>query len=72
MLRATNTGMTAIIDAHGQIVSQLPAFTTGVLQGKVQAYSGMTPYGRFGNGPALALIFLAGLLGLAGTRQRTA
>ena len=62
MLRATNTGMTAIIDVRGQVVSQLPAFSTGVLQGEVQAYQGLTPFGRWGNGPALALILLAGLL----------
>ena len=68
MLRATNTGMTAIIDPQGQINAILPAFTTGVLRGEVRAYTGATPYVRFGNSLALALIAQAFLLAL---RRRT-
>ena len=56
MLRATNTGMTAIIDQRGIVQAALPPFETGVLNGRVSAYSGQTPFGRFGN-----LLFL-GLL----------
>jgi apolipoprotein N-acyltransferase len=36
MLRATNTGATAVIDHRGQVVSQLPPFKEGVLAAKVQ------------------------------------
>ena len=57
MLRATNTGMTAIVDARGDVSAVLPPFTTGVLTGEVRAYTGITPYARFGNWPALLLIF---------------
>jgi hypothetical protein len=32
MLRATNTGATAIIDHRGQVVADLPPFTRGVLE----------------------------------------
>jgi len=49
MLRATNTGMTAIIQASGELQAVLPPFTTGVLKGQVSAYQGMTPYGRWGD-----------------------
>jgi apolipoprotein N-acyltransferase len=60
MLRATNTGMTAIIDPRGRVVARLPQFTEGVLEGDVQGYSGATPYVRAGNYPivlaCLALI----------------
>jgi apolipoprotein N-acyltransferase len=70
MLRATNTGMTAIIAADGTVQAALPPFTTGVLKGEVQAHAGMTPYARFGNWPALGLLAGLGLLALAGTRRR--
>ncbi len=70
MLRATNTGMTAIIDARGEVSAALPAFQTGVLRGAVRAYTGMTPYARFGNWPALALIALFVLLALTADGRR--
>ena len=55
MLRATNTGVTAIVDHRAQVVEQLPPFLAGVLEGEVQARQGLTPYawwvGRFGLWP---------------------
>ena len=68
MLRATNTGMTAIIDVQGHVSAALPAFQTGVLRGEIRAYEGITPYVRFGNWLALAMILGTGLLGLSGKR----
>ncbi|OGA53539.1 MAG: apolipoprotein N-acyltransferase, partial [Betaproteobacteria bacterium RIFCSPLOWO2_12_FULL_63_13] len=47
MLRATNTGVTAIIDAKGRMLASLPPFTTGSLSGKIQGYAGSTPYVRW-------------------------
>ncbi|WP_150554854.1 apolipoprotein N-acyltransferase [Pandoraea nosoerga] len=70
MLRATNTGASAIIDAHGRVQGRLPTMTTGALTGSVQPYSGLTPYVRFGNGPALGLAIVALGLGLAMTRRK--
>lgn len=71
MLRATNTGMTAIIDARGELVAALPAFETGVLQGEVRAHQGRTPYSIWGNygflGLLLAAILLAQLRRAAGS-----
>jgi apolipoprotein N-acyltransferase len=58
MLSATNTGMTAIIDADGAIQSTLPPFTRAALTGEVRAYAGSTPYARWGNWPAIAAAFL--------------
>jgi apolipoprotein N-acyltransferase len=63
MLRATNTGMTAVIGPNGNVLEQAPTFQPTVLTREVQAYAGATPYVRFGNGPAIALA-LAGV-GLA-------
>jgi len=66
MLRATNTGMTAIIDHTGRVTARLEPFHTDTLNGQVQGRSGATPYARWGNGPTLALLALA----LAGTLIR--
>ncbi|TSA15089.1 MAG: apolipoprotein N-acyltransferase [Betaproteobacteria bacterium] len=57
MLRATNTGMTAIIDHQGRVTGVLPAFTEGTLNGSAQGRSGATPYVRWGNAPLLLLAF---------------
>jgi apolipoprotein N-acyltransferase len=61
MLRSTNTGVTAIIDAKGHMLASLPLFTAGSLSGKIQGYAGSTPYVRWGNVPILALWGLLGL-----------
>lgn len=55
MLRATNTGMTAVIDEHGRLLSSLPEFTEKSLDAVVQGYSGTTPYVRWGNHAFLIL-----------------
>lgn len=67
MLRATNTGVTAIVNRHGEIERQAPTFTTTILEGQAQAFKGSTPYVRFGNLPAL---LLAALLLIAAWRLR--
>jgi apolipoprotein N-acyltransferase len=64
MLRATNTGATAIIDARGVVTGALPFRAAGALDGLVQGRSGTTPYIRLGNWPALlacAVFFAAAL-----------
>ncbi len=67
MLRATNTGMTAVINAQAQVVRQLRPLTLGVLDTTVQGTTGLTPYTRTGNTPILVL--LAALLGLLAWRR---
>ena len=49
MLRATNTGATAVIAANGDVVARLPVFTTGSIDATVQGMSGRTPYITSGN-----------------------
>lgn len=56
MLRATNTGMTGIIDERGNVVSVAPQFETAVVSGRVQGRTGATPYVRWGNLAILGLI----------------
>jgi apolipoprotein N-acyltransferase len=44
MLRATNTGATAVIDHRGLVTAQLPTHTRGVLQASTQGREGLTPF----------------------------
>jgi apolipoprotein N-acyltransferase len=44
MLRATNTGATAIIDHEGRVTASMAPFTRGVLDGVVQGRLGITPF----------------------------
>ena len=67
LLRATNTGATAIIDPHGQVVSQLPFNQIATLRGQVSGFGGHTPYVKHGNIPALALALI--LLAAAAAAQ---
>jgi apolipoprotein N-acyltransferase len=58
-LRATNTGITAIIDHRGEVQTALDQFVQGELSGLVQPYTGQTPYVIWGNWPILlASLFL--------------
>ncbi len=58
MLRATNTGLTAIVDEKGRISAQAPVFQQAVLSGQVQGRTGSTPYVRWGNNAFLLLVIL--------------
>ncbi|HUL90916.1 MAG TPA: apolipoprotein N-acyltransferase [Burkholderiales bacterium] len=69
MLRATNTGMTAIIGPRGEVVARLPQFTEGVLAGEAQGYTGASPYVRWGNVPVV-VISIALVAALAFQRRR--
>jgi apolipoprotein N-acyltransferase len=58
-LRATNTGITAIIDHRGEVQAALDQFVQGELSSSVQPYAGQTPYVIWGNWPILlASLFL--------------
>ncbi|MFQ5935297.1 MAG: apolipoprotein N-acyltransferase [Acidiferrobacterales bacterium] len=49
MLRAANTGLSAVIDANGKLVALSPQFQPFVLKHEVQPMQGATPYVRVGN-----------------------
>ncbi len=61
VLRATNTGATAMIDPHGKVLAHAPHFTETTLNVMAQGYSGSTPYVRFGNWLFLGICYI-GLL----------
>lgn len=47
MLRATNTGATAVIDHRGTVTAALPAHTQDVLLAQVQGRDGVTPFAQW-------------------------
>jgi apolipoprotein N-acyltransferase len=53
-LTATNTGITAAIEADGVVRARLPQFTEGRLDVEVRGHEGATPYVRLGDWPLLA------------------
>ncbi|HQA25003.1 MAG TPA: apolipoprotein N-acyltransferase [Candidatus Competibacteraceae bacterium] len=56
LARATNTGISALIDDRGHIVQRLPPFEAKTLQGEVHPLHGLTPYARFGDLPIIILM----------------
>ena len=73
MLRATNTGVSAIINERGVVLQKAEVFTTTALNGLAQGFTGATPYVRFGNSLVLGFVGLSLLIGLLpifrGTRK---
>jgi apolipoprotein N-acyltransferase len=78
MLRATNTGATAVIDHRGVVTHELPRLTRDRLEASVEGRNGITPYarwaGRWGLTPlwvgCLALVLAIGSLRPRGGRRR--
>ena len=69
VIRATNNGVTAVIDKNGRVVDKLPQFTSDVLRSTVNLTQGRTPYSYLGDWPILFIIFLVFLY--AWSRLRT-
>ncbi len=59
MLRATNTGISAIIDERGRISRRSPQFEPDTLLAEMRLFSGLTPYARFGNGVIIIICLLS-------------
>ena len=70
MLRATNTGISAVIDHRGRIEHRSPQFEPHVLRASIAPRTGSTPYVRFGDGLVLAIALAAVLAGLLIARPR--
>jgi apolipoprotein N-acyltransferase len=65
MLRATNTGVSAMIDHRGREIARAPQFAVHVLTGSVQPMQGVTPFVRSGNTPVILAAFSLLLFALA-------
>jgi apolipoprotein N-acyltransferase len=46
-MRATNNGITAVIDHKGHILKQIPQFKQVILSSQVALVTGLTPYARY-------------------------
>jgi apolipoprotein N-acyltransferase len=59
MVRAANDGVSAVIDAQGNLTATAPEYEANVMRAKLQPRTGLTPYALTGNWPAvcLALVF---------------
>lgn len=68
VLRAANTGPSAVIDQRGRVRARSPQFEPRLLTSAVQPLAGATPYVRLGNWAVVSLAFV--LWVLAGWRRR--
>ena len=58
LVRATSNGISAFVDVKGGIVSRSAQFEVATLRGTVQAYSGVTPFQRWGSSPIVVVCVL--------------
>ncbi len=65
MIRATNTGATAVIDHRGRVTASLPRFARDVLEAQVEGRTGLTPFARWASALSLWPLFGAALAVLA-------
>jgi apolipoprotein N-acyltransferase len=72
LLRATNTGISALIAPDGSVTARTPQFETTVLRGEVTPMAGATPYVRWRDWPVAALILVIAALGVWSARRGTA
>jgi apolipoprotein N-acyltransferase len=70
MLRAANTGLSAIIDAHGRLLAVSPQFEPFVLVGEAQPMQGATPFVRYGNWAVITGALLALAIAVVIGRRR--
>jgi apolipoprotein N-acyltransferase len=68
LVRAANTGITAIIAPSGEILRETPLFTEAAMTGTIRLRQGQTPYSRYGDVFAWGCVFcvVAGCLLLLG------
>ena len=63
LLRVTNTGVTSLVNAKGELVESLPMFVPDVLKAEVDILDGQTYYVRYGDWFAWSMtIILAAIL----------
>lgn len=70
LLRATNTGISAVIGPDGKLLATAPLLQEAVVEAQIQPLSGSTPFGRLGNLPLLGLLALALIIGFPSRHTR--
>lgn len=71
LLRATNTGVTALVDDAGRVEATLPQFKPAVLKATVRGFEGATPYAVVGNWAVVLLAVAATLTQLPALVRRS-
>ncbi len=71
LLRSTNNGVTAAVDANGDVIAQIPQFTRQVLNVEVTPTTGVTPYARFGWWPTWFVTLVMAGIALMLNRRRS-
>ncbi|MES2916255.1 MAG: apolipoprotein N-acyltransferase [Pseudomonadota bacterium] len=69
LIRVANTGVTAVVDARGRVLDQLPFGVAAALDTRIPGKLPATPYSRWGDGPVFLLLVGLALGALA--RRRT-
>ena len=64
LLRAANTGISAVIDAHGRIIRQLPLGEKGVIDSGLPQAISSPPYARMGDLAFFLMVIAAAVMGL--------
>jgi len=72
MTRATNTGVSVILDERGRIVVQGKQFQPDVIRGQVQPLRGLTPYACWGDAPSVVLMIVLLVIGRLLARREQA
>jgi apolipoprotein N-acyltransferase len=62
LLRVTNTGVTSLVNAKGELTQVLPTFTPAVMRSELDLMTGETYYVRFGDWFAWAITIIAAAL----------
>jgi apolipoprotein N-acyltransferase len=71
LVRAANTGISAVIDPLGRVVNSLPLGTEGVLDARLPRALPPTPYARFGDAPAGLLVAVAFIVVIRRRRRKS-
>jgi apolipoprotein N-acyltransferase len=70
LVRAANTGISAVVDPLGRVIKSLPLGTDGVLDAPLPQAIAPTPYARMGDVP-VAVLVVVGLALVVGRHRRT-
>ena len=71
LVRATNTGLSAIVSSRGEVRASLPQFEVAAGTFEVVPMQGETPYVRLGDAPIVVVLAVWFAVGLARARRTT-
>ena len=58
LLRATNTGISAVIDPNGRIINKSAQFQEDIVTAEINPYTGRTPFSIWGNWGIVTILFV--------------